>query len=129
MNEKYIIVPDGFETLTENGEKTGFQFRIRIPYYMGVPFSQIEHIRAMLDGEEIPQDQMRVVASTGEVFKMSELVSVSSYYWEYGEKLRVQILREGGLKSGEHRLDVDVAIDVIYAKKGFGSKAYCRFCL
>ena len=127
MSEKYIIDQQGYAPVVEQGKRVGFQFRLRIPYYLGVPFSQIAHIRAKLDGEDLPQEQLRVVASTGEVFRMEELVTVSSYFWEYGEKLRIQPLLGEPLPAGRHRLDVDVSIDVIYGNKNFGSLCWDEF--
>ena len=128
MNEKYIIAQEeGLKNFERDGKVAGFEFRLRIPYYQGAPFSQIEHLRAFIDGEEIPQEDLRICAETGEEFKMSEIVSVNTYYWEYGAKLRVLAMKDGGLAPGQHRLDVDVCIDVIYAPGAFSSKCWAQF--
>ena len=60
MNDKYIIVENSMEnTIQEDGVQV-FQFRIRIPYYEGVPFSQIDFIRAFVDGREIAPEDLRL---------------------------------------------------------------------
>lgn len=126
MNDKYIIAEDGFENIMQDDGVQAFQFRIRIPYYQGVPFSQINFIRAKIDGEEVPQEDLRVVAKTGEVFKMSEISTCLTFFWEYGEKLRIRVMR-GGLPKGKHHLEVSAGIDVIYAPKAFGTTAWADF--
>lgn len=126
MNDKYIIVENSMENAIQEDGVQVFQFRIRIPYYEGVPFSQIEFIRAFVDGREIAPEDLRVVAKTGEVFRMEELSTCLNFFWEYGEGLQIRAMR-GGLPRGKHRLDVEAAIRVIYAPKGFGTRAYQEF--
>ena len=44
--EKYIICEDGFGNLyDEKGECTGFQLKVRLPYYRGVRLSLIDDLR------------------------------------------------------------------------------------
>ena len=128
MNEKYLIAEDGVKTYVKDGKVEGYELKARVPYYFGVPFSQIKFIRVTMDGVEEAQENIRIFASSGEEFKMSEIVSVSSYHWGYGEKLRICVLKNGGLAKGSHRLELDVGIAVIYGgPKGFTSHAYLNF--
>lgn len=129
MNEKYIIADNKLENVTVDGRIIGCQVGLRIPYYMGVPLSQIEHIVLKIDGVEVLQEDMRIITEDGEEFKMSEIITCYRHFWEYGAKLQVRVLKEGGLSKGKHRIDVDVAVDVIYAPKGFGSIAYAEFTI
>lgn len=129
MNEKYIIADNKVWNVEKENGVAGYQFGIRIPYYCGVPYSQIDMIRIKMDGTEVAQEDMRIISKEGVEFKMSELVSVNTFYWEYGEKLQVFVNKAGGLDAGTHRLDVEVGIDVIYAPKGFGSKSYAEFTI
>ena len=116
MNEKYIIADNKLENVTVDGRIIGCQVGLRIPYYMGAPLSQIEHIVLKIDGVEVLQEDMRII-------------TCYRHFWEYGAKLQVRVLKEGGLSKGKHRIDVDVAVDVIYAPKGFGSIAYAEFTI
>lgn len=127
MNEKYIIADKKAENLEEDGRVIGYQVKLRIPYYMGAPLSQISHIYLKMDGRDVLQEDMRIVTDDGEEFRMDEIVTCYRHFWEYGAKLKVKVLKEGGLSKGKHRIDVDVAVDVIYAPKGFGSLAYAEF--
>ncbi len=126
MNDKYIIVKDSFENVMQDDGVQAFQFRIRIPHFQGVPFSQINYIRALIDGEEVPQQDMRVVAATGEIFRMDELSTCDDYFWEYGEQLRVRVMR-GGLAKGPHHIEVLANVAVIFTPAGFGSRSWTDF--
>ncbi|MDE6996351.1 MAG: hypothetical protein K2P04_00545 [Oscillospiraceae bacterium] len=127
MNDKYIIASKACENVVEDGKTTGYELRLRIPYYQGVPMSQIKFIRLWMDCQEIPQEDICVFAVSGEMFKLSEIITVSLFYWEYMTPLRVRVCREGGLAKGAHRLDVKASIDVIYAPDGFVAEACQQF--
>lgn len=130
MNEKYLIAQEGVKLFIQDGEPAGYEFGARVPYYFSIPFSQIKHIRVTMDGTEEQQENIRIFAESGEMFKLSEIITVSDYHWEYGKKLRICVLREGGLAKGSHRLELDTAIAVIYGgPRGFGSRAYLDFTI
>ncbi len=130
MNEKYLIAEEGVRTFLKDGKAAGYEFRARVPYYFGVPFSQIKFIRVTMDGVEEDQENIRLFASTGEEFKLSEILTVSSYHWAFGEKLRMCVLKNNGLAKGQHKLELDVGIAVIYGgPKGFTGHAYLDFAI
>ncbi|MDE7068387.1 MAG: hypothetical protein K2O83_12165, partial [Schaedlerella arabinosiphila] len=39
--EKEVIQSVGFRNIEENGKITGFQFKVRLPYYRGIFLSQL----------------------------------------------------------------------------------------
>ena len=127
MNEKYLIGKGGVRPYITDGRTAGFEFGIKIPYYMGVPLSQIDHIRIWLDGEEVPQEDLRLIMDTGEIFTRDEITTVATYFWEYGSELRTVVLRESPLEPGEHRLDIAVGIAVFYFPKGTTNRAHLDF--
>lgn len=129
MNDKYIIASKSCENIVEDGKTTGYEFQLRIPYYQGVPMSQIKFIRVWMDGREVPQEDIRVFSTSGEMFKLSEILTVSLFYWEYMTPMRVKVCQEGGLSRGSHRLDINASIDVIYAPDGFVAKAWQEFAV
>ena len=126
MNERYIIV-EGSEknVMLDNGVQC-FEFRARIPYYEGVPLSQIAFVKIALDNQSVNVEDIRLVAKTDEVFTLEEATTALNFFWEYGEGLRMRVMK-GGLPKGSHRLDVEIGISVIYAKKGFGTKSWSFF--
>lgn len=119
MNDKYVIASDGCENVCEDGKAIGYECKLRIPYYQGVPLSQVKYIRLWMDGEEVPAEDISVFAASGEEFRLPEILTVTFYYWEYMEPLRVRVYKEGGLAAGRHTLRVKPSIDVIYAPDGF----------
>ncbi|MBO5998064.1 MAG: hypothetical protein J6P87_00070 [Lachnospiraceae bacterium] len=119
MNDKYIFASDGCENVYEDSGAVGYEFRLRIPYYQGVPLSQVKYIRVWMDGEEVPAEDISVFAVTGEEFRLPQILTVTLFYWEYMEPLRVRVYKDGGLAAGRHTLRVKPSIDVIYAPDGF----------
>ena len=55
MFEKYMIVPE-----TAKNTENGFQFGARLPYYRGISLSMVEEIVVTIDGETIPQNQVKI---------------------------------------------------------------------
>ena len=128
MNEKYMIAEEGVRCYKRGDNTTAYEFGVRVPYYMGVPLSQINQFEVYIDGILENPENIRLIMKTGEEFRLSEIITVSSYHWEYGEKLRTVVLRNADMQRGKHKLEVIVGIDVIYMPKGIGgSKAYLEF--
>jgi hypothetical protein len=123
MNEKYMICEDGFENITENGQVTGFNVLIRIPYYRGICLSLIDDIELKVDGDLIPRPSLRLTTSSGYAFTLSEMETVTRYRWEYGEKAKLTVMKEGGLKPGQHSIDLKVVLRISYMPKGSFSRA------
>ena len=56
--EKQVIQSTGFRNIVENGEVTGFQVKIRLPYYRGVYLSQIKAGHLIVDGETFGENEI-----------------------------------------------------------------------
>ena len=57
--EKQVIQSVGFRNIKdENGNVTGFQFKVRLPYYRGIFLSQIRPGTLYIDGEKIEKDDI-----------------------------------------------------------------------
>ena len=56
--EKQVIQSVGFRNIRENDQITGFQLKIRLPYYRGVFLSQIKLGNLTVDGEIFPKDKV-----------------------------------------------------------------------
>lgn len=50
--EKEVIQSVGFRNIKENGKITGFQFKVRLPYYRGIFLSQLRPGTLYIDGEK-----------------------------------------------------------------------------
>ena len=52
--EKQVIQSVGFRNIKdEDGNVTGFQFKVRLPYYRGIFLSQIRPGTLYVDGEKV----------------------------------------------------------------------------
>ena len=56
--EREVIQSVGFRNTKVNGEVTGFQFKVRLPYYRGVFLSQIRPGTLFIDGERIEKENI-----------------------------------------------------------------------
>ena len=56
--EREVIQSVGFRNIVENGEVTGFQLKIRLPYYRGVFLSQLRPGTLTVDGEVLTKEQI-----------------------------------------------------------------------
>ena len=74
--EKQVIQSVGFRNIKENGEITGFQFKIRLPYYRGVYLSQLMPGTLYVDGEKFEKDQIIWVLK-GEEYTLDEIAELA----------------------------------------------------
>ena len=56
MLEREVIQSVGFRNTTEDGKVTGFQFRVRIPYYRGIFLCQLRPGSVTVDGKKIEKE-------------------------------------------------------------------------
>lgn len=129
MNEKYMICSDGFENVVENDKKIGFNVLLRIPYYRGISLSLVDDIQVKVDGEDIPRENLRFTTRAGYTFTLSEMETVTKYRWEYGEKAKLTVLKDGGLAPGKHKIQVTVYLRISYMPKGSFSRAEAEFTI
>lgn len=113
MFEKYLIADKGFRNVVKGQETIGYEFKIRIPYYRGIPLSCLETIDIQVDGEVIPHEDMIITVDTGS-FEYHELETVINDRWEMNRPLTVFVKKTGGLSDGEHLIKAFVSIRISY---------------
>ncbi len=118
MYDKYMIVGDVFRNVEEEGEVTGFQLGMRLPYYRGVVLSLVGETTLTVDGERIPLERMKVTVGGG-TFALTELENEPVAKWEFGEVGIVTVDRAGGLAPGEHVVDLKQHMKISYVPGGF----------
>lgn len=118
MYDKYIIVAEEFKNVEENGEVTGFQFGLRLPYYRGVVLSLVGATKLSVDGEVYPEDKMTVTLGSG-TFPKTQLEDEPVARWEFGEIGIVKVTKPGGLEPGEHKVEIDQNMKISYVPGGF----------
>ena len=101
--EKQVIQSVGFRNIKENGEITGFQFKIRLPYYRGVYLSQLMPGTLYVDGEKFEKDQIIWVLK-GEEYTLDEMKEDFRTHWSPQDLMVLKVKKPGGLAQGYHDL-------------------------
>ena len=77
--EREVIQSVGFRNIKEDGKVTGFQFKVRLPYYRGIFLSQLRPGTLFVDGER-------------------------NTHWSVLTPAVLKVKKEGGLAQGYHDL-------------------------
>ena len=101
--EKQVIQSVGFRNIKENGEITGFQFKIRLPYYRGVYLSQLMPGTLYVDGEKFEKEEITWVLK-GEEFTLDEMKEDFRTHWSPQDLMVLKVKKPGGLVQGYHDL-------------------------
>jgi hypothetical protein len=113
MFDNKIIVPDSLERLTAADGTEGFAVLARLPYYRGLGLSMVEDIGVTVDGEKVAREDIRF-SVRGRSWTLAEMETEYGDRWNFGEKARVIVKRPGGLKAGEHDVEVAVRMRISY---------------
>lgn len=101
--EKQVIQSVGFRNIRENGDVTGFQFKIRLPYYRGIFLSQIMPGTLYVDGEKIGKENI-VWCLRGEEYTNEQMSGDFKTHWNPTECMVLKVKKPGGLAQGWHHL-------------------------
>ena len=101
--DKQVIQSTGFRNIVENGEVTGFQLKIRLPYYRGVYLSQIKAGHLIVDGESFGEDEIQWRVN-GEDYTYAQMKDAMDTHWHPMEPATLLVKKPGGLAQGYHDL-------------------------
>ncbi len=101
--EREVIQSVGFRNVQEDGEVTGFQFKLRLPYYRGVFLSQIRPGTLFVDGERISKENITWNIK-GEDYTNEEMAADYSTQWDVTCPAVLKVRKPGGLAQGYHDL-------------------------
>ena len=102
--EKQVIQSVGFRNIKDaEGKTTGFQFKVRLPYYRGIFLSQIRPGTLFIDGEKIEKDRITWVIN-GEEYTNEEMRTNFQVHWSVTKPAVLKGKKEGGLAQGYHDL-------------------------
>ncbi len=101
--EREVIQSVGFRNTVENGEVTGFQFKIRLPYYRGVFLSQLRPGTLTVDGETFTKDQITWCFG-GETYTVDQMALDFKTHWNPTVPAVLHVRKPGGLAQGWHEL-------------------------
>ena len=122
MFDKYLICPYGLRNvISETGHMEGFEMKIRIPYYRGVPLSTIDEIKIDVrggaggSGTIYTNENIRFTVSSGS-YMMSEMSTVADRRWNFDEDATLKIYTPGGLLYYDHQVEIWITIRAPYGK-------------
>lgn len=101
--EREVIQSVGFRNTVENGKVTGFQFKVRLPYYRGIFLSQIRPGTLYVDGEKFEREEL-IWNIKGEDHTYEEMKSDFQTHWDVTAPAVLKVKKEGGLAQGYHHL-------------------------
>ena len=122
MFDSYVFTEDSGRNVTEGGEVVGFEVQTLITYYRGIPMSMIHDVELVVDGADVPRDEIVISVDGSEWFTLLEAETVTSRRWEYGDQLSVRWLKPGGLAAGDHDVTLRLKIRVAYIPVPFGGE-------
>lgn len=111
--EKEVIQSVGFRNIKENGKITGFQFKVRLPYYRGIFLSQIRPGTLFVDGERFEKEEIIWVIN-GEEYTPEEMRTDWKTHWNVQTPAVLKVKKEGGLAQGFHDLTYGFAFSSSY---------------
>ena len=99
--DKEVIQSVGFRNTVKDGKTTGFQLRVRLPYYRGVFLSQIRPGTLIVDGIRYEKEDI-CWKIKDEVYTYEQLKADRTTQWDVTEPATLLVRQEGGLSQGFH---------------------------
>lgn len=99
--EKEVIQSVGFRNIKKDGKITGFQMKIRLPYYRGVFLSQLRPGTLIVDGERYEKEEI-IWNIKGEDYTYEEMKTNYDIHWAVTTPAVLKVKKEGGLSQGFH---------------------------
>lgn len=101
MLEKEVIQSVGFRNIKENGEITGFQLKVRLPYYRGIFLSQLRPGTLQVDDMRFEREDL-IWNINGRDHTYEDLKSDMETHWAVTDPAVIKVKLKGGLKQGFH---------------------------
>lgn len=115
MFDNYVFSEGSCKNVSDkDGKIIGFEMKTLITYYRGIPLSMVHDVQVKVDGVEVPRESIKFSANGKDYFTLSEMETVTTYRWEYGEEATVFVEKEGGLSKGEHEVSLTTVSRVSY---------------
>ena len=100
--EREVIQSVGFRNIKKDNEVTGFQLKIRLPYYRGIFLSQIRPGTLIVDGERFEKEDI-IWNIKGEDYSYEEMKGEwRNVHWDVTCPAVLKVKKPGGLAQGYH---------------------------
>lgn len=121
LNFVDVVCDDSLENIYVNGNKTGFQFQVRLSYYRGHFLSTIDEVGVKIDGKEIPTENIFLTLK-GQEYGVAQLHSMVNEFWPIIEPATIKVFYPGGLEKGKHKVEYTMYFRSPYM--AIGEQAY-----
>ena len=108
-----FILRTGFRNIYRDGQCTGFQFKIIIPYYRGIFVSCLDDFLVKVDGEAYPLEKVSLKAGE-RIIPWARVDNAYDVFWYYGEPITVMVDKAGGLATGLHTVECGLSVRKSY---------------
>nr|WP_274636073.1 DUF6379 domain-containing protein [Microbacterium bovistercoris] len=113
MLEEPLIQAAGFRNVGPEQAPTGFQLRVRSPYYRGMWASLLDEPTVVVDGEEFDGEGIRWSLPTGD-YSFAELRASTDARWPMDEPAVLTVSKPGGLSRGIHDVTFVLRVRMSY---------------
>ena len=117
MNFVDVVVDGSLKNYCVNGKTMGYQFDIRLSYYRGHFLSVIDEFAVKVDGETVPNEHIKFCVN-GKAFSPVEFDKCYTEFWRITDPATVRVFYLGGLRSGNHDIDVTLMFHSPYMPIG-----------
>jgi hypothetical protein len=121
MHDNFMIVGEEFRNVEKDGQITGFQIGARLPYYRGIPLALFGGLDLTVDGERFSRDQITVTVH-GNTYTLDQMETEIEDRWEFGEVAIITVRKPGGLRPGEHKVELKELVLMTYVPEGFSGQ-------
>ena len=108
-----MITDDKIRRDTAGGVPMGYEFKLRYPTYRGTYLCNIQELTVVVDGNVIPQQNMRI-GLNGKWFLMSEVKECFKEYWFTLDAARLRVVETEPLADGPHTIAVEMKHKIPY---------------
>lgn len=112
--ERQLIQSIGFHNLTENGEVTGFQLRLRMQSYRGMTASLIDGVAVRVDGVVDVPAEVPLWTLLGQTRTLQQLWDSTDVRWPLDDAAIITVPFPGGLAEGVHTVSVELRLRMSY---------------
>ena len=112
-----VIQDESLKNIYVNGEKVGFEFKIRLGYYRGHFLSCIDLLELTIDNNQIPSNQITFCVN-GKEFELYELKESYSEFWSLLEPATIKVVDGSGLENKEYNVDFNLMLRLPYMSLG-----------
>lgn len=122
MLEKSLIQSKGFRNV--GGDRaTGFQLRVRSPYYRGVWANLLEEPTLVVDGEEFGASDITWGLPSGE-YSFAQLRESTDVRWPLEHAAVLTVAKDGGLAPGVHDVSFTLRMRMSYIPEELQPQAW-----